>query len=144
MTWAIDEKGYSQRRACALIGIAPKTYRYTTSRGDDSEFRERLRHLAAERRRFGYRRLHILLLSISAEPGPGISVQSRPTPRLSSGRPRSPRRGPARVAQCFSTSDAATRVGRHCGPPGTIRGLRRCQVRFLKRQLSLPVSRMSQ
>ena len=61
MTWAIDEKGYSQRRACALIGITPKTYRYTTSRGDDSEFRERLRHLAAERRRFGYRRLHILL-----------------------------------------------------------------------------------
>ena len=61
MTWAIDEKGYSQRRACALIGIAPKTYRYTTSRGDDSEFRQRLRHLAAERRRFGYRRLHILL-----------------------------------------------------------------------------------
>ena len=27
VTWAIDEKGYSQRRACALIGIAPKTYR---------------------------------------------------------------------------------------------------------------------
>ena len=35
--------------------------RITTSRGDDSEFREWLRHLAAERRRFGYRRLHILL-----------------------------------------------------------------------------------
>ena len=61
MTWAINEKGYSQRRACALIDIAPKTYRYTTSCGDDSELRERLRHLAAERRRFGYRRLHILL-----------------------------------------------------------------------------------
>jgi putative transposase len=30
-------------------------------RGDDSEFRERLRRLAAQRRRFGYRRLHILL-----------------------------------------------------------------------------------
>jgi putative transposase len=59
VTWAM--KGYSQRRACALIGIAPKTYRYTTSRGDDSEFRERLRYLAAEHRRFGYRRLHILL-----------------------------------------------------------------------------------
>ena len=29
MTWAIDEKGYSQRRACALVGIAPKTHRYT-------------------------------------------------------------------------------------------------------------------
>jgi putative transposase len=47
--WAIDQKGYSQRRACALIGMAPKTYRYVTSRSDDSEFRERLRRLAAER-----------------------------------------------------------------------------------------------
>ena len=61
MTWAIDQKGYSQRRAYGLIGIAPKTYRYVTARGDDSEFRERLRRLAGERRRFGYRRLHILL-----------------------------------------------------------------------------------
>jgi len=61
VTWAIDQKGYSQRRACALIGIAPKTYRYITARGDDSEFRERRRRLAGERRRFGYRRLHILL-----------------------------------------------------------------------------------
>jgi putative transposase len=61
VTWAIDQKGYSQRRACALIGIASKTYRYVTARGDDGEFRERLRCLAAKRRRFGYRRLHILL-----------------------------------------------------------------------------------
>ncbi len=61
VTWAIDQKGYSQRRACALIGIAPKTYRYVTARGDNSEFRERLRRLAAKRRRFGYRRRHILL-----------------------------------------------------------------------------------
>jgi putative transposase len=61
VTWAIDEKGYSQRRACGLIGIAPKTYRYVTARGDDSELRQRLRRLAGERRRFGYRRLHILL-----------------------------------------------------------------------------------
>jgi putative transposase len=37
--WAIDQKGYSQRRACALIGMAPKTYRYVTARSDDSEFR---------------------------------------------------------------------------------------------------------
>jgi putative transposase len=59
VTWAIDEMGYSQRLACALIGIAPKTYRYVTSRGDDSEFRAR--RLAAERRRFSYRPLHLLL-----------------------------------------------------------------------------------
>ncbi len=61
MTWAIDEKGYSQRRACVLIGMAPKIFRYAASRDDDKALRERLRTLAAERRRFGYRRLHILL-----------------------------------------------------------------------------------
>ena len=61
MTWAIDEKGYSQRRACFLVGLAPKTYRYRSRRSDDGEIRARLRTLASERRRFGYRRLHILL-----------------------------------------------------------------------------------
>jgi putative transposase len=61
VTWAIDKKGYSQRRACGLIGMPPKTYRYVSSRGDDAALRERLHALAGERRRFGYRRLHILL-----------------------------------------------------------------------------------
>lgn len=61
VTWAIDEKGYSQRRACTLIGVRPKTYRYVSSRGDDAALRQRLCALAGERRRFGYRRLHILL-----------------------------------------------------------------------------------
>ena len=44
-----------------LIGLAPKTYRYASSRGDDAAVRERLCTLARQRRRFGYRRLHILL-----------------------------------------------------------------------------------
>ncbi len=61
VTWAIDEKGYSQRRACVLIGMEPKTYRYASTRDEDNALRERLRRLAAERRRFGHRRLHILL-----------------------------------------------------------------------------------
>lgn len=61
MDWAIQEKNYSQRRACALVGIAPKAYRYAPKRADDKAIRERLRALASERRRFGYRRLHILL-----------------------------------------------------------------------------------
>ncbi len=61
MTWAIEEKGYSQRRACALVGTAPKTFRYVIRRSDDAVLRTRLRALAAERRQFGYRRLHILL-----------------------------------------------------------------------------------
>jgi putative transposase len=61
VSWAIAEKGYSQRRACALVGIAPKTWRYASTRPDDVELREELKGLANERRRFGYRRLHLLL-----------------------------------------------------------------------------------
>ena len=61
MDWAIQEKGYSQRRACALVGISRRVYGYTSLRGDDAVLRRRLRELSAERRRFGYRRLHILL-----------------------------------------------------------------------------------
>jgi putative transposase len=61
VSWAIEEKSYSQRRACDLVGLAPKTYRYASSRSDDAGLREQLKTLANERRRFGYRRLHILL-----------------------------------------------------------------------------------
>ena len=61
MNWAITEKGYSQRRACGIVGIDPRVYRYRSTRGDDAALRRRLRELSAERRRFGYRRLHILL-----------------------------------------------------------------------------------
>jgi putative transposase len=59
--WAITEKGISQRRACALVGMDRKSYRYRSSRPDDVAVRQRLRELAAERRRFGYRRLGLLL-----------------------------------------------------------------------------------
>jgi putative transposase len=61
VSWAIDAKSYSQRRACALVGLDPKTYRYRSRREDDAALRRRLRDLASERRRFGYRRLLILL-----------------------------------------------------------------------------------
>ena len=54
-------KSYSQRKACELVGIAPRVYRYQSKRGDDADLRERLVELSAELRRFGYRRLHILL-----------------------------------------------------------------------------------
>ena len=52
MSWAIEDKGYSQRRACRLIGLEPKTYRYASTRADDAAVRGRLRDLAGERRRF--------------------------------------------------------------------------------------------
>jgi len=61
VTWAIDQKGYSQRRACKLVGLQPKTYRYASRRPDDDALRARLKELASQRRRFGYRRLGLLL-----------------------------------------------------------------------------------
>jgi len=61
VSWAIKDKGYWQRGACALVGLEPKTYRYASQRPDDGALRQRLKELALERRRFGYRRLYILL-----------------------------------------------------------------------------------
>ena len=57
----MKEKRYSQRRACSIVGIDPRVYRYRSTRCDDAELRGRLRELSSERRRFGYRRLHLLL-----------------------------------------------------------------------------------
>ena len=51
----------SERRACSVIAADRKTVRYRSKRPADSELRARLRELANERRRFGYRRLFILL-----------------------------------------------------------------------------------
>ena len=51
----------SQRRACRAIGLDRTMVRYRSRRPDDDAARVRLRELAASRRRFGYRRLHVLL-----------------------------------------------------------------------------------
>ncbi len=57
----MTEKNYNQRRACALAGLDPRVYRRRPSRPEDQGLRQRLKELSGERRRFGYRRLHILL-----------------------------------------------------------------------------------
>ena len=52
----------SERRACRVIGAQRRTMRYQRrTRDDEPRVRERLRTLAAEHPRWGYRRLHILL-----------------------------------------------------------------------------------
>ena len=57
------QAGYevSERRACSVLGADRTSVRYRSNRPDDAPVRLRLRELAAIRRRFGYRRLHILL-----------------------------------------------------------------------------------
>lgn len=53
--------GVSQRRACRTIGTDRTSIRYRSRRPEDQAIRVRLRELAAIRRRFGWRRLKVLL-----------------------------------------------------------------------------------
>jgi putative transposase len=53
--------GMSERRACSVVDANRMSVRYRSRRPDDAGLRERLKALAQERRRFGYRRLHVLL-----------------------------------------------------------------------------------
>ncbi len=50
----------SQRRACRLVGVDPKTARRARL-PDHSEIREEMQKIAGKRRRFGYRRIGVLL-----------------------------------------------------------------------------------
>src|SRR3546814_1404715 len=66
----------SERRACRVIDADRKSMRYRSKRGDDAELRVKLRELAQQRRRFGYRRLHILLRR------DGVTINRKKTQRL--------------------------------------------------------------
>nr|WP_176497151.1 IS3 family transposase [Sphingomonas sp. HMP6] len=68
--------GMSERRACAVVGADRKSMRYRSCRADDGDLRSRLRELAQQRRRFGYRRLHILLRR------DGMTINRKKTQRL--------------------------------------------------------------
>ena len=68
--------GMSERRACAVVGADRTSMRYRSCRADDGDLRARLRELAGERRRFGYRRLHVLLRR------DGLIINRKKTQRL--------------------------------------------------------------
>lgn len=57
----VKSRGYSERRACALVGLHRSTCQYRHRRVDDVVLVGRIRELASERPRYGYRRLHALL-----------------------------------------------------------------------------------
>ena len=58
---ACEQHGVSQRRACAALNIDRSTVRYASVRPDGAHLREAMKKVAAERRRFGYRRIHVML-----------------------------------------------------------------------------------
>ena len=72
----VQAHGVSERRACSLVGADRTMIRYRRRRPDDADLRERLRDLADARRRFGYRRLHVLLRQ------EGWTVNRKKTQRL--------------------------------------------------------------
>jgi putative transposase len=91
----ITDHGYSERRACGLIGVDRSSFQYERKGWCDATVRVRLRELANERRRFGYRRLAIMLkreglrmnlkkvyrlykVSIGRQKEPRIGVQKGP------------------------------------------------------------------
>ncbi|ARU21030.1 hypothetical protein RSSE_c0596 [Ralstonia solanacearum] len=52
----------SERRACRLVGLSRSVLHYEAQTAPGNEIlKARLVELAHERRRFGYRRLHVLL-----------------------------------------------------------------------------------
>src|SRR4051794_1070703 len=53
--------GLSERRACRLADADRKMIPYPSQRAPDTALRTQLRDLANERKRFGYRRLFVLL-----------------------------------------------------------------------------------
>jgi putative transposase len=56
----MEERGLGVTRACGLVGISRSLYRYRR-RPDPAALVARLRELAAVKRRYRYRRLHVLL-----------------------------------------------------------------------------------
>ena len=62
VTHLCTEHGVSERRACGILNVDRSSVRYKSIRGDDTALRTEMKKVAAERRRFGYRRVHVMLV----------------------------------------------------------------------------------
>jgi len=56
-----EERGFGVTRACGLLMISRSLYGYRSRRPVAEGLRERICELAGEKRRYGYRRIHVLL-----------------------------------------------------------------------------------
>lgn len=76
VAYVLSTYGVSERHACRVLGVCRALVRYVLTRPLDVDLRERLKAIAKERRRFGYRRLHVLLKR------DGVSVNLKKVYRL--------------------------------------------------------------
>jgi|TARA_B110000908_G_scaffold132041_1_gene155431 putative transposase len=51
----------SQRRVCDVLQVDRSSMRYLSCRGDDAELRDAIKRVSRERRRFGCRRIHVMI-----------------------------------------------------------------------------------
>jgi len=56
-----DAHRVSQRRACNVLQVDRSTVRYRSVRIDDAELRDAIKRVSRDRRRFGYRRIHVMV-----------------------------------------------------------------------------------
>lgn len=53
--------GYSERKACQLVGANRASVRYVSHKPEEGLLKEKIISIAHEKRRYGYRRIHVLL-----------------------------------------------------------------------------------
>jgi len=107
-----ETPGLSERRRCALVGTARSTVRYRSTRSSDDALREKLVAFAAERRRWGYRRLAVLVkragLTVNLKRvyrvyrAAGLAVRRRKKKLRSTARPPQPTCTPTRCNHWWS------------------------------------------
>ena len=120
---ALQELGISERRACELVTIGRSTFRYQSQEPEDGELRARIKELAERNRRYGYRRIHVLLQREKLEANhkkvyriyreEGLAIRKRRRKKLLV------QRNPAVIAEypnqvwCMDFIFDTTEVGRH-------------------------------
>jgi putative transposase len=93
----LKSQGVSQRRSCTLAKLHRSTCRYLHRRAEPTALIARMRELASERPRFGYRRLHVMLVREGRVVNrkrvyrlyrrEGLAVRKRPRKKLRAVRP---------------------------------------------------------
>ena len=96
VTWLREPHNVSARRACGAVQVAESSFRYQPRLREVAELRQRLLTLAAKRPRFGYRRLHTLLVREGHQVNhkrvyrlyrqEGLAVRKKKTKRISKGK----------------------------------------------------------